>query len=172
MFLDHYWQKELYRHKIKLQFWLHTGGKLLRNLIEHSISREVLYSATIIRKLIENEKEARTISRKNQWHEPPLQIMRYRVPVLKYPFIGDEEWIYYNMAVEDYDYEKAEEIKLDLEKLCNKIIHSYIWTIVYSHGKVYGIAVASDREKAKEIYLLKLADWIEVIGFCSEHASV
>ena len=98
--------------------------------------------------------------------------MRYRVPVLKYPFIGDEEWIYYNMAVEDYDYEKAEEIKLDLEKLCNKIIHSYIWTIVYSHGKVYGIAVASDREKAKEIYLLKLADWIEVIGFCSEHASV
>ncbi len=64
MFLDHYWQKELHRHKVKLQFWLHTGGNLLRNLVEHSISREVLYSATIIRKLIENEKEVRAISRK------------------------------------------------------------------------------------------------------------
>ena len=167
MFLDSCWQKELHRHKVKLQFLMHTDGKLLRSIFEHSISREVLYSATIIRKLIENEKEVKAISRKNQWHEPPLQILHYRVPVLKYPFIGDEELVYYNMAVEDYDYEKAEEINLDLVTLCNKIIHSYIWTIIYSHGKVYGIAVASDKEKEKEIYVLQLRDWIEVLSFCS-----
>lgn len=172
MFLDPYWQKELYRHRVKLQFWMHTNGRLLRNLCEHSISREVLYSATIIRKLIENEKEVKAISRKNQWHEPPLQILHYRVPVLKYPFIGDEEWVYYNMAVEDYDYEKVEGIKLDLGTLCNKIIHSYIWTIVYSRGKVYGIAVASDKDKVKELYMLILWDWIEVLRFCSVHAAI
>ena len=76
------------------------------------------------------------------------------------------------MAVEDYDYEKVEGIKLDLGTLCNKIIHSYIWTVLYSRGKVYGIAVASDKEKAKGLYVLKLRDWIEVLRFCSEHASI
>lgn len=60
------------------------------------------------------------------------------------------------MAVEGCDYEKVEGIKLDLGTFCNKIIHSYIWTIVYSRGKVYGIALASDKEKAKELYMLKL----------------
>ena len=42
MFLDQYWRKELYRHKVKLQFWMHAGGRLMKNLIEHNISREVL----------------------------------------------------------------------------------------------------------------------------------
>ena len=172
MFLDPYWQKELYRHRVKLQFWMHVNFGLLQKLTEHTISREVLYSATIIRKLIEDEKEARTITRENHWHEPPLRMMHYRVPVLKYPFIGDEDWVYYNMAVENYDYEKVEEIKLDLDILCNKIIHSYILTVIYSSKRVYGIAVASDKEKTKLIYMLKLTDWIDVVKFCSEHASI
>lgn len=154
-----------------MKFWSFVGRFIKTNLNEHRINREILYSSVVVRKIVDDCKEARSISRQHKWKEPPLEVMHYRVPLKEYPYIGDG-FVAYRVTVEDYDYKNAKDIKMDLDQLCNKIIHSYVWSIVYSGKEVYGVAFASDKEKTDKLYLLRLSDWLDTLQLCIDEACV
>ena len=90
----------------------------------------------------------------------------------KIPFIGDKDFIFHRIDAEDYDYSSATEIKYDLAVFCSKIIHSYVWSCVYKDKWIYAIAFASDTDKEKEIFLLKVEDWIKTIEHCLTYATI
>ena len=58
--------------------------------------------------------------------------------------------------------------------ICNSIIHSYVWNLAYSEGKreTAGFLPASDREKDKKLYFVKICDWIGYINYCKEKCNV
>lgn len=172
MIVDGYWRKELSSSRLKLNLWSFFNQVIQTKRFEHSINKEILFSAVVIRKIIEDDKIARAEIRQNKMKEPGFELVKYRVPIRTYPFIGDELWISHKVSVEDYDNESAQEIKLDLDILCNKIIHSYIWSIVYLGKKTYGVGFASDKEKVEKLYLLKMSDWIDTLQFCINEANV
>ena len=174
MIVDGYWRLDLFYSKQRIKFWSLINRVVRSSRNEHRINREILYSAVVIRKIVEDDKDTRAEIRKLKLREPPLETLKLRVPVANYPFIGDEDFVLHKMIPDYYDYKKATEIKLDIDILCNKIIHSYVWSIVYSDisKKIYGVAFASDKEKNKELYLMKVEDWLKAVQFFTDKATV
>lgn len=165
MILDGYWKSELLRIKNRLDFWSNAGYALPEDFVEHNINRCLLYSAVIIRKIAEDEKDAESIIKKTQPWQPDLSINKISIPVKRYVHT-DEEKLFLNSRVilSDYDAKRPQNDFLPVFQACNQIIHSYAWGIVYqSKKRIYGVLVASDREKEKDVFLLTISDWIDVI---------
>lgn len=162
MILDGYWKHDLRRIKSELIFWSKWG---FGDFAEHQISRGLLYSAAIIRKIAEDEKDAERTIKKSQWPMPPLPIIKICVPVKRYRHTDpDKFFVNSKVILRDYDMQHAESNQLYLSQVCNQIIHSYTWAVVHSGKKnIYGVLVASDQEKEKDIILLSVADWINAI---------
>ena len=162
MILDGYWKHDLRRIKSELIFWSKWG---FGDYAEHQISRGLLYSAAIIRKNAEDEKDAERAIEKVQLPMPPLPIIKICIPVKRYRHIDpDKFFVNTRVLLEDYDLQHAESDQLYLSQVCNQIIHSYTWAVVYSGKRyIYGVLVASDREKEKDNILLSVADWINAI---------
>ncbi len=104
---------------------------------------------------------------------PELPILDSKVPLTKYPFIGDENFILNKPIIEYYDQKHKESVELSLREVCNQIIHSYVWGTITNNGKeVYGVLMVSDRRKKDYIYLLSIDDWINILNNCALESTV
>lgn len=173
MIFDGYWKKELIQNAKKLCFWCKCS-KIYPSYAEHQINKMVLYSAVVMRKFFEDEKHAETTIKKVDMPMPTMKLLEYKVKVLVYPFSGDEEFIIENVIPGNYDCKNAVIEEIELNKLCNQIIHSYVWSVSYSKQskKLNGMLFASDKAKTKELYLLELNEFIKAINFCVENGNI
>ena len=184
MLLDGYWKRDLIRIKRQLKFWSRRSGYILHEYIEHRINRCLLFSTAIIRKIIEDEKDGENLYK--EWldslkeegvdtkpEKPEFLSLQYSVSITKYQHV-DEEKIFINskLILSDYDTEHGEQIELPLSQVCNQLIHSYVWGIVHSGKRIYGVMTASDKFKEKEVYLLKIEDWITALDFVIENCNI
>ncbi len=173
MILDGYWKNELKQIRQSLIFWSKAGRRVLSDYSKHKINRAFLYSAAIIRKISEDEKEAEVDLTNANMVLPALEILKIKVNVTRYNHI-DEDKFFANSRVflEDYNTKDAIDDTISLFTACNQIIHSYVWGVVYSGKKIYGALLASDREKEKDILLLTVTEWINVIEDVIEKANI
>ena len=165
MLLDGYWKKDLKRVAKSLSFWNRHQYQFLRNYSEHKVNRGFLLSAAIIRKIFEDEKDAEKNIKAAGLFMPKLPIIKMSVLVRKYPHV-DEDKFFANSHVflKDYNLECGVEESVSISWVCNQIIHSYAWAIVYQKDKgVYGVLLASDRFKEEGICLLAIHNWVDVI---------
>ena len=165
MLLDGYWKSELKHIEKRLSFWSRYSYLFPQEYVEHKINCGLLYSAAIIRKIAEDEKDAEKKITGLQVQAPPFPILKITVPVRCYRHI-DEEKLFANSVVflEDYDMSRVEDKNISLFQVCNQIIHSYAWAIVYQRSRhIYGVLIASDRFKDDGIYLLTISDWRRVV---------
>lgn len=173
MILDGCWKKELQHIRRQLSFW--TKHRLFLNdrYIEHKVNRAFLFSAAIIRKIIEDEKDAeKTVKKHNQagdekpWAIPQLPVLKIKVPVRKYKYIAEDKFfVNSKVLISDYDTNNSSIDHISLEHICNQIIHSYAWQVIYIEKIiVYGVMMASDRFLEKEAYLITVKEWIKVIN--------
>lgn len=171
MILDGYWKQDLHQIKSRLVFWCRMG---FADFAEHQINRGMLYSAVIIRKIVEDEKDAEGTVKKHQWPKPALPILKITVPIVRYQHT-DKDNFFANSRVflDDYDMKNGQADDLPLMQICNQIIHSYAWAVVYQ-GKngIYGVLLASDREKETDIILLTVSDWINAIQRVIKEANI
>ena len=151
MIFDGYWKKELRGYIKQIRMWQFLSAKFDK-YAEHQINKYILYSAIVIRKLIEEEKDTEKESKSHDLRMPVFHLLSYKVPVLKLKFTGDENFI------------------------LHKFIHSYKWALAYSFEnrkpKISSFIVVSDRYKAKYIYCISLDDWITYIEYCIEKSVV
>ena len=67
-----------------------------------------------------------------------------------------------------YDFGKRKQQTISLAALCNQVVHSYIFTLLFDEdGYLTGILVASDRQRLKgllEISIGRIIDIFETIG--------
>ena len=171
MLLDGYWKMELTLYKQKLWFWSKVsrwGGAYT----EHQINKYIICSAIIIRKMIEDEQDFWSETHKKTKKAPKYPNLQYDLPVYESAFIGDEAL--FSHKVLSANYSKGTRKMIEGRLICNSIIHSYTWSILYSpekRGAVY-FATASDREKMQILYYVKLDDWMDYIKYCRDKSNI
>ena len=74
MILDGYWKLELKKSIDALRFWRKVAGLLHTEFFDHQVNRQILYSAMIVRKIIEDEKWAKKDLQDSSLPMPPLPI--------------------------------------------------------------------------------------------------
>ncbi len=172
MILDGYWKSELHRYTLQLRFW----SSLCRwtgSFAEHQVNKYLLYSAAIIRKLIEDEVDAKNEFQNSEYGIPELALLHYELPATEYPFDGDKDFILHKVVTDNYN-AGSRNVTVEAKIICNSIIHSYVWNLAYSEGKrgTAGFLTASDREKDKKLYFVTISDWIDYINYCKEKCNV
>lgn len=173
MILDGYWKKELQRNIKSIKLWLKLS-KVFTQYAEHQINQNILYSAIVMRKMFEDEKHYEKLCMKHRHPLPPFKLLKYEVEVKNCPFCGDKDFIIEQLIPENYDFKQSKTEKIELNFLCNQIIHSFVWSVVYYQNtrKIYGFAVASDRESNKNIYLFEIKEFIKAVEFCVENGNI
>ena len=172
MILDGYWKLELHRYILWLRFWS-ALCKWTGSFAEHQVNKYLLYSAAIIRKLIEDEADAKKERQNSEYEMSELALLHYDLPATEYQFDGDEDFILHKVIEDNYN-AGSRNVMVEAKTICNSIIHSYIWNLAYSEGKrgAAGFLTASDREKDKKLYFVRINDWIGYINYCKEKCSV
>ena len=151
MVLNKQWQADLRKLHRKILFW--KNHTLLDKYAKHNLTRSVLYSAVIIRKLIDNDNN----------NEINLKVPS-SLNCTRYPYVGDFElMVPGKIWCEDYD--KGENAIIEVKDVCNQIIHSYLWDIahLYTSKKFYGFFVASDFNREKFINLISFDEWASML---------
>ncbi len=167
MLNDKLWKNDLAQIIKELLLWSSKEYKRYNPKAEHIINRGLLYSAIIIRKATEDDKDAKPFFEEHSMAEQVLKTLYYNVPVLTYDYLPTDDFINKKCFPEYYDIENSEEMQLPLDRVCNQIIHSYKWGILYEPNSrgIHGVLFASDRFKGKCVYLLRIEDWINAIQF-------
>lgn len=173
MILDGYWKNELKKLIKELRFW-QKFSNWHADFFEHKINRVLLLSAVVVRKIVEDEENAQKEIKKLDMPMPLFKILKATINVLKYPFVGEKDFVAHKICVEDYDSPDYKKEDVSLKNCCNWMIHSYVWNLMYDKvpGKVVGFAVASDFDKVKCLYLVRLDDWIKSLEFCFDHSNI
>ena len=176
MILDGYWKRDLIKFRRQLRYWSRRGGYIMHDYSEHRINRAFLFSAAIIRKIVEDEADAQAIMKKDDLPIAPFRILHYAVPMRIYKHVDEEKFFLVSkLILSDYDVEHSETVDMPLKEACNQIIHSYVWSAIHSGkngDKIYGAMFASDRAKEKCAYLLKIDDWINTLDFVAENCNI
>ena len=174
MILDGYWKLELKKSIDMLRFWRKVDGWLHTDFADHQINRQILYSAVIVRKIIEDEKWAKNDLKDSPLPMPPFAIRHSEIKVIEYPYVGDKVFVGFRPWADNYDVDGRKIDILLLERVCNSIIHSYIWELVRYEKKkdIAAFVVASDKYKAKCMYLIMLDDWVDKLQFCLDNCHV
>jgi hypothetical protein len=105
MILDGYWKKELSYHIKQIKLWQFLSQNH-SYYAEHQINKYVLYSAIVIRKMIEEEKGAEKQFKASSLTMPKLYLLDYKVPVLRFKFTGDDSFILHRVITDYYSGER------------------------------------------------------------------
>jgi hypothetical protein len=116
------------------------------------VERDIMVGCYAIRKL----QEARKIS--DELAAQIWEVTLHPLTASRPPDIWgrSEPWEYYNL-------QSGHLRPLITERLCNQVIHSYIWMISATEQNVFnGIYVASDRQRARGLYFIHVDRFIEL----------
>lgn len=194
MLHDGYWPNELISLSNRIRYWkrkvnkMLSDGKLYSDVAcqkgIHQLQLNIFISATIVRKILEEENEFNTFSNKyrnSPFYERPVKnhwfhLFNLRMNVLKVPLIGEIEcaWTAYfkTFCIEHYAMPLQEKDEEKLNDICNWIIHSYVWHLgdIKKAKCISGFFVSSDRTKEECAYYVLIDDWISILKDCAEKA--
>ncbi len=167
MIFDGLWKRELQKLSFDISIW--KSPIFFCEVGKHMLSRAVLYSATVLRKAIEDESEAETIAKKYNCKLKGLRVKNCTVIAIKYPYITEEGWTVRGFLAPE-NYGKGSEVQLNIKDVCNWLLHSYVWSIASdSEQKRYaGFLVASDFDKEKFVHFISFEQWQKVLRFAIE----
>ena len=167
MIFDGHWKWEVQKLSWELSVW----SKLLcpPEYAEHRLNRAILYSASILRKIIEDETEVVGILKKNGAKKPQPMLLHEvlldtKIPAIRYPYTGQDGWsLRSKLCPEDYGI--GIKVELSVKEVCNWLIHSYIWSLAWEPDKksYTGFVVASDYDREKYVHAIHFSDWQAVL---------
>ena len=200
MIFDGQWKRELKKLSREISFW--RKMTMLRHIAEHRLNRAILYSAIILRKIVEEEKEAKEIDtalRENAmskekleafFHKqsmseelvqafveantqpPSFAMFHCKIEIMEFPYKSkDDLTIRGSLSVDDYG--AGKKTTLELNKVCNQLVHSYVWTLVHDHTeKGYsGFLVSSDKFRGKFVCFVSFDEWQRAIELAIKYGS-
>lgn len=174
MVIDGHWKWEVQ----KLSWGLSVWRKMLvpSEYAEHRLNRAILYSATILRKITEDETEAVAILKKNGAKPPylmlpPKLLVETKLQAIRYPYTGKEGWSLRSKLCPE-DYGNGTKVELSVKDVCNWLLHSYIWSLAWNSDKrAYdGFFVASDFDREKYVHAIQFSEWQAVLKLCMDQS--
>jgi len=148
------WKTEL--SEKKRQLLQYNTKKNFDNNFERThfrVERALLYSAFIIRILIESEKlssDADMYKMNVSYNIPQKNIDRLH------------RWV----EEDEYDWKNTINKTVIGKNICNWLIHSYVFNFSFEEsGTIFGFFVSSDYDRNKVLYSVSLEEWIKFIDF-------
>lgn len=171
MIFDGRWKWELKKLSWSISVWCKLS--VLEKFAEHQLNCAILYSATILRKIIEDEIEAEEIAKTAGYLLPKQETTHAILAAIKYPYIAEEGWSVRGVF-RTGNYGPGESVSLKSKDVCNWIIHSCIWRLAQtSEWRGYsGFLVASDFDREKYIYFISFTEWRGLIKLAVAHGAL
>lgn len=169
MIFDGRWKKELKHLSWEITVWQRLP--VFGEFAEHRLNRAVLYSATILRKIIEDETEAEAIAKRMNVNLPKQKTVHASLSAIRYPYTGKEGWaVRSKLCVSDYG--EGQAVYINAKDVCNWLLHSYVWGVAHNSDEKFfaGFLVASDFDKEKFVHFISFEDWQKLIDNVIENA--
>lgn len=122
-----------------------------------SESRDIAYekaifiSAYIVRKLFETSKLS-------------YKLKEISCPIKKYPNIKHVNLFNWHNIDQVFDLNNPAKHSLNIKKLCNYLIHSFIFILSYNErNSLNGFFFTSDKEKNNSLYFIQIKDFINIL---------
>ena len=171
MIFDGHWKREVRTLSREISIW--RRFLFPSKYAEHRLNCAIVYSAVILRKVIEDEREAERLFRQKGETIPQKLLLNTMLPAICYPHI-DEEKLFYRGKLFHKDYGEGKRVELTVQEVCNLLIHSYVWSLAWeSDKKSYaGFFVASDRSKETCAHAIHFSDWQDILKLCAEESAI
>ena len=168
MIFDGRWKSELQKLSWAISVWRRLP--VFHSFSEHQLNRAILYSATILRKVIEDETEAEEIASTAGLSLPKQETTPAILTATRYPYTAEEGWTVRGIFRAG-DYCPGNAVSLKSKDVCNWLIHSCIWSLAQdAAGKCYnGFLVASDFDREKYIHFVSFDEWQRLIKLAIAH---
>lgn len=111
MIFDGRWKWELKKQSWAISLWQKAPS--YGEYGKHKLNRAVLYSATVLRKAIEDEIEAEKVAKEQNWTLPECKIMSGVISATKYPYTDEDGWAFRGkICVSSYGEGQAASLKV------------------------------------------------------------
>ena len=156
----HYCVKELQKASRRLRVLSKIPDDIVSIFpsLDFNVRKHFVYSAVIIRKM-------------QEIHQLP-QINNCKIKARRYSYINPNDSASQIMWAADYDSANSTQENIEVRNICNWLIHSYVYDVLYPIDKKYRrmayIGVASDRDKDKYVYVISIQDWIEYLSYLAK----
>ena len=174
MIFDGHWKWEMQKLSWELQIWHKLSFP--SEYAEHRLNRAILYSATILRKIIEDEAEVVGIFKKTgaKLPHPMLThelLLNTKIPAVRYPYTGREGWSL-RSKLHPENYGIGVKVELTIKEVGNWLLHSCVWSLALeSDKKPYSsFCVASDYDREKYVHAISFSDWQVVLILCVDQS--
>ena len=117
------------------------------------MEKSIFYSAFIIRKLIDCK--TKMSDEADNYELLVESIKATRTMTLFHNFPDDN----------DYDWENKEKEIVKGRNICNWLIHSYVYFLMFDGDKVWDFCVSSEYKRNKTIYKISLESWVDYMKF-------
>ena len=170
MIFDGLWKWELQKLSWSICFWRRLP--VFHVFAEHQLNRAILYSATIIRKVIEDETETEKIANTARISLPKQETAHATLTASKYPYAAEEGWTVRGVFRAGY-YGSGNTVSLKSKDVCNWLIHSCIWSLTQNAARKHysGFLVASDFDREKYIHFVSFCEWQRLIKLAITHGT-
>lgn len=124
MIFDNRWKWEL--KKISWTISLSRKLSVYSEYAKFRLNRAILYSATILRKIIEDEIKVREYFKEKNYTFSDSDIVNIMILSVKYPYVDEKGWTIRGKILPS-SYGKGEVVSLKVKDVCNWVLYSYVF---------------------------------------------
>ena len=149
------WKQDLFKQK-QLIIKYNTAERLSKNDVATytAIEKGIFYSAFIIRKLIDCASKMSN------------EAVNYALKVGEIKPIRNIDLMHRWPEKNSHDWENERIITTKGKNVCNWLIHSYMFFLIYGEDEcVEGFCVSSDYDRNKSLYRITLEEWFRYMDF-------
>ena len=147
------WRDELRKLAVRLRRW--STQKRWTERTYFLAERDIMMGAYSIRRLVDSAKSSSLLPGK-------------RIPAVRYPMVGRKPMVLDRFDLQRfYDLFKPTKSELEVGRLCNQIIHSFVFQIYLEDDDTTSVVFISDRDREKHLYGIRfevLADLFDYVG--------
>lgn len=147
------WRDELLKSVVRLRRW--SIQKRWTERTYFLAERDIMMGAYSIRRLIDSSKSSSLLPAK-------------RVLTVRYPLVGRKPMLLDRFDPERfYDLQKGTTSELEVGRLCNQIIHSFVFQIYLEEDSTTSVVFVSDLDRGKHLHGIRfevLADLFDYVG--------
>lgn len=150
------WKEELEKKVIEFGDYLSGEFVLDDEVFDYKVEEFYFVTAYIVRKLVEAFKLSD-------------EYCSVQYKLVKYLRNEDDYKIDYlnNYKIEShYNFKSSQNTSFSLDKICNLLIHSYMFMIAVENESLDGVFVTTDYDKEKFIFYLSLEEYMKLLCGC------
>lgn len=145
------WREELQKSSVRLRRW--NTQRRWTHRTYFLAERDIMMGAYAIRRLIDSAKTSSLLGSR-------------RYPLIHYPLTGRVPMTLDRFSPEDfYALEKPTRGEIDVARLCNQIIHSFVFQIFLTDDETTSVMLVSDRDRGHRLHCISFETIADLFSY-------